>query len=117
MEKYMFIFKGASDEAAKLSPDEMQQHMQKWYKWIQDLTDRKVYLSGEPLEKEGKIVSRSGNKNVITDGPFPETKELVGGYFIINANNLDEAAEIAKDCPGLELGGRVEVRTVMKMDM
>jgi hypothetical protein len=117
MEKYMFIFKGASEGAAKLSPDEMQQHMQKWYKWIQDLTKQEIYQGGEPLEKGGKIVSKSGNKNIITDGPFPEAKELVGGYFIVNAKSLDEAAEIAKDCPGLDLGGSVEIRTVMKLDM
>ncbi len=115
MEKYMFIFKDAGDEASKLSPDEMQQHMQKWYKWIQNLTEQNVYLSGEPLEQGGKIVSKNGNKIVVTDGPFPETKELVGGYFIVNAKDINHAAEIAHECPGLELGGSVEVRPVMKM--
>ena len=49
MEKYMLIFKGGDAEAAKLSPDEMQQHMQKWYKWVQDLTEQEIYLGGENL--------------------------------------------------------------------
>ena len=116
MEKYMFIFKGEIEDAG-LSPEESQQEMQKWYQWVQKLTDQKKYIGGEPLLKGGKIVSKSGNKTVVTDGPFPEAKELVGGYFIINANDMNEAAEIAKECPGLDLGGSVEVRPVMKLDM
>jgi len=115
MEKYMFIFKGGDAEAAKLSPDEMQQHMQKWYKWVQDLTEQEIYLGGEPLQPGGKIVTKNGSKVVITDGPFPEAKELVGGYFIVNANDINHAAEIAKQCPGFEVGGSVEVRSVMKI--
>ena len=115
MEKYMFIFKGGDYEASKLSPDEIQQNMQKWYKWIQDLTEQEIYVDGEPLEKGGKIVTKNGSKIVVTDGPFPEAKELVGGYFIINAKDYNHAAEIAKQCPGFEIGGAVEVRKVMKM--
>ena len=115
MEKYMFIFKGGDYESLKLSPDEIQQNMQKWYKWIQDLTEQKIYVDGEPLEKGGKIVTKNGSKIVVTDGPFPEAKELVGGYFIVNAKDFNHAAEIAKQCPGFEYGGVVEVRKVMKM--
>jgi hypothetical protein len=69
------------------------------------------------LLKGGKIVSKKGDKVVVTDGPFPEAKELVGGFFVVNAEDINEAAEIAKDCPSFELGGSVEVRPVMKIDM
>jgi hypothetical protein len=117
MEKYMFIFKGGQSGTANLSPEEMQQQMQKWMAWIQSLTEKEIYVGGEPLENGGKIVTKSGNKIVVTDGPFPETKELVGGYFIVNANDIAHAAEIAKDCPGFEYGGTVEVRPVMKIDI
>lgn len=113
----MFIFKGGQNDVANLSPEEMQQHMQKWMTWIQSLTEKDVYVGGEPLQPGGKIVTKSGNKIVVTDGPFPEAKELVGGYFIVNANDIGHAAEIAKDCPGFEHGGSVEVRPVMKVDM
>lgn len=63
---------------------------------------------------EGKTVK--GPKGVVTDGPFAESKELVGGYFIVRAASIEEAAEIAKDCPDLALNGNVEIREVMKFD-
>ena len=63
----------------------------------------------------GKLVS--GANKTVTDGPYTEGKEVVGGFFIINANSLDEAAEIAKGCPDFEQGGSVQVRQVMKIEM
>ena len=111
MEKFMFIFHGGS--SAALSPNDAQSNMQKWMLWIETLSKSGRYLSGEPLEPRGKIVS--GSKKLVTDGPFAEGKELVGGYFIIHAKDLDEAVELAKDCPDFELNGKVEVRPVMKM--
>ena len=63
----------------------------------------------------GKLVS--GPNKTVTDGPYTEGKEVVGGFFLVNARDLDEAVEISKDCPDYELGGSVQVRQVMKMDM
>jgi len=117
MEKYMLIFKGGFYEDRNLSADESQERMQKWYKWVQDLTDQGKYVSGEPLLKGGKILSGNQNKVVVTDGPFPEAKELVGGFFIVNAKDINEASEIAKNYPDFDLDGTVEVRPVMKIDM
>jgi hypothetical protein len=91
----------------------MQQHMQKWFSWIDDLKAKQVYVSGEPLTPAGKTVK--GAKALVTDGPFAESKELIGGFFLIKAGSLDEAAEIAKGCPDLPLEGSVEIREVMKM--
>ena len=112
MKDFMFIFRGGS-EAVNYSPEQMQQHMQKWFAWIDKLKAKETYVGGQPLTPAGKTVK--GNKAVITDGPFAEAKEVVGGFFIIKANSLEEAAEIAKDCPDLPLDGSVEVREVMKM--
>ncbi|MES1216816.1 MAG: YciI family protein [Bacteroidota bacterium] len=70
-------------------------------------------MSGEPLAPGGKLISGK-NKNV-TDGPYTEGKEVVGGFFIISAANMDEAVEISKDCPDFDKGGSVQVRHVMKM--
>ena len=106
----MYIFHGGD---SNLSPTEAQANMQKWFAWIEKLTKENRYLSGEPLEPRGKIVV--GSKKVVTDGPFAEGKELVGGYFIILAKDLDEAVALSKDCPGFELNGKVEVRPIMKM--
>ena len=112
MEKYMFIFFGG--DASHLSPEAQQAHMQKWFEWIEKLTSEKRYVGGEALLPGGKTVK--GPKKVVTDGPFTESKELVGGYFVVLAKNLDEAVEIAKACPDYDLNGTVEVREVMKFD-
>jgi hypothetical protein len=117
MDKYMLIFKGGFYDDANLSPQETQGKMGEWYAWIQDLQKQDKYVGGEPLLKGGKIVTQQNNKIIITDGPFPEAKELVGGYFIINAKDISEAAEIARRYPDFNLGGSVEVRPVMKIEM
>lgn len=96
------------------SPEEMQKHMQKWVEWVEKLKADKTYVSGEALTPGGKTVK--GSKAVVTDGPFAESKEVVGGYFIVKAANIDEAIKIAKDCPDLPYDGVVEVREVMKFD-
>lgn len=112
MEKYMFIFFGG--DPSQLSPDAQQTHMQKWFDWVEKLTQEKRYVGGEALLPGGKTIK--GSKKVVTDGPFTESKELVGGYFVVLAKNLDEAVEMAKACPDYDLNGVVEVRAVMKFD-
>lgn len=114
MEKFMLIFHGG--QADHLSPDEMQAHMGKWLAWVQQLSQEGRYDSGEPLLPGGKLLSGTGGK-VVTDGPYTEGKEVVGGYLIVNAKDMDEAVSIAKACPDFDLGGTVQVRQVMKMDM
>lgn len=112
MKDFMFIFRGAADQY-DFSAEQMQQHMQKWFSWIDDLKAKQIYVAGEPLTPAGKTVK--GAKALVTDGPFAESKELVGGFFLIKAGSLEEAAEIAKGCPDLPLEGSVEIREVMKM--
>jgi hypothetical protein len=114
MEKFMLIFHGGQMEG--MSPEEMQAHMGKWFTWIENLNKKEQYASGEPLLPGGKLVSGKGGKSV-TDGPYTEGKEVVGGYFIINAKDYNEAVEIAKGSPDFDFGGSVQVRQVMKMDM
>lgn len=111
MEKFMLIFHGSIP--SQQTPDIMQEHMSKWMAWIDRLTKDGKYDSGEPLLPGGKLVS-GPDKNV-TDGPYTEGKEVVGGYFIINAKDLNEAVAISNDCPDLEYGGSVQVRQIMKM--
>ena len=113
MEKYMFLFKGG--DVSKLSPEAQQAQMQKWLSWIEKLQKDDRYVSGEPLLPGGKVIT--GSKKTITDGPFAESKEIIGGFFIVNAKNLEDATTMAKDAPDYNFGGSVEVREVMKMDM
>lgn len=111
MKDFMFIFIGATQQY-EFSPEQMQQHMQKWFSWIEELKAKEIYVSGEALVPGGKTVK--GSKALITDGPFTESKEVVGGFVIVKANSMAEAAEIARGCPDLPLEGNVEVREVMK---
>jgi len=89
--------------------------MQKWMAWMKTLAEKGHMIDrGQPLERSGKIV-QSGR--TITDGPFAEAKDVIGGFTLIKANDVTQAAELAKGCPILERGGQVEVRPVMKMEM
>jgi hypothetical protein len=106
---YMLIFRG-TDWHKGLSPEEMQKITDQWMAWFNRLKDENKCVSGNPLEREGKIVS--GKNRLVSDGPFAESKETIGGYFLLNVNNLDEAVAIAQECPGLPYGIRVEVRPV-----
>ena len=113
MEKFIFLFRGGMMQ--KLSPQEQEANMGKWLAWIEKLTKEGRYLAGEPLLPTGKTIA--GQKKVVTDGPFAESKEVIGGFFMVNAKNYEDAVAMAKDCPDYELGGIVEVREVMKLDM
>jgi len=90
--------------------------MEKWVAWFKEL-GAKGYLKdpGHPLEGNGKVVS--GKQKVVNDGPYAEAKDVVGGYIVIEAKDLAQAAEISKGCPILEVGGSVEVRPIQKLDM
>jgi hypothetical protein len=112
MKDFMFIFTN-NPNAPKATPEQMQANMQLWFAWIDKLKAKNIYVAGEALMPGGKIVK--GKKAIVTDGPFAESKEIVGGYFIVKADSLEAAAELAKDCPDLPQDGKVEVREVMKM--
>ena len=114
MEKFMLIFHGGLGPDA--SPAQMQENMGKWFSWINQLAAEDRYVSGEPLFPGGKFVSGAGGKTV-TDGPFTEGKEVVGGYFIVNAKDYEDAISLCGGYPDYEIGGKVQVRQVMKVDM
>lgn len=110
MAKYLFVYRGGNDAEAKMTPDEMQQQMQKWGTWIREALQQGWMVDpGDALTPEGRVVNA---KKVVTDGPFVESKEIVGGYSIVQADNIDAAAQFAKGCPGLLAGGKVEVRAL-----
>src|SRR2546423_4308377 len=108
--EYMLLFRG-NDWHKGLSAEEMQKVADQWMAWFKGLTDQGKALAGNPLEREGKVVSGK-NGRVVADGPFAESKEAIGGYFLLQAKSLDEAVAIAKECPGLAYGAVVEVRPV-----
>jgi len=106
---YMLIFRG-TDWYRGLSPEQMQQVADHWMAWFNGLKEEGKCIAGNPLEREGRIVS--GKNRVVSDGPFAESKETIGGYFLLNVDSMEEAVTIAQQCPGLPFGIRVEVRPV-----
>ncbi len=112
MEKFMLIFHGGIKQDA--SPDDLQANMGKWMEWVEKLQKEGKYDSGEALLPGGKLV---GGKTMVTDGPYTEGKEIVGGYFVIKANTMEEAADECRHYPDFDYGGQVQVRHVMKFDM
>ncbi len=112
MNEYLMIFRSERMDGEMPSPEQMQIVKQQWQKWISGIAKSGNYSSTNRLLSEGKTI----HGNVITDGPYMEGKEMIGGYLIVKAISLDEALSMAKTCPGLAMGGKVEVRTVLAID-
>jgi hypothetical protein len=107
MADFLFIYRGNPQAERRMSPEEMQQSMNQWGAWIRDALQKGWMTNpGDALTPEGKIVK----SKVMTDGPFVEAKEVVGGYSIVKADSLAAAAELARGCPAVAYGGSVEVR-------
>jgi len=109
--EYLFLFRG-NEWSKHLSPEEMQKVASQWMAWFERLSEEGKVIGGSPLDGEGKVVSGK-NGRTISDGPFAESKEAVGGYFLLRVNSMDEAVAIARQCPGLPYGAKVEVRHIV----
>ena len=107
---YLLIFRG-TDWHKGLSPEEIQKVADSWMAWFQRLKNDGRAVAGNPLESRGKVVTGK-NGTVVADGPFAESKEAIGGYFLLTVKTEEEAVAIARECPGLPYGAVVEVRPV-----
>ena len=108
MPKYMLFLHESPDLAKDWSPEQMQSVIERYGAWSQGLIESGRLVQGEKLRDEGGIhLSRNG----VADGPYSETKEVLSGFFQVEASGYEEAAEIAKTCPHLEYG-RIEVREI-----
>lgn len=107
MQDFLFIYRSpVSDEPFNPSPEEMQQMMAQWDAWKAQFPEAIKEL-GDGLVSEGKVITADG----ITDGPHIESKEIVGGYSVIRAENVEAAVEVAKHCPITFMPGfRIEIR-------
>jgi hypothetical protein len=114
MEKFMFLFRGGDTHPQNANSKEALEYIQSWMTWMQGLAQNGILTSGENLQRIGKQVN--GKSKVVTDGPCIEAKEMVNGFLIINATDINEAVEIAKGCPIFEENGKVEVRPVQKLE-
>src|ERR1041385_1610170 len=116
MEKFMYLFRGGENHAHNQKESKAaQDNMQAWMKWMQGMQEKGILVGAEPLQPTGEQVT--GTKKVVTDGPFVEAKEMVGGYVIVNAKDINDAVEISKGCPIFNENGKVEVRPIQKMEI
>ena len=118
MHKYMLLFRNTpvSEEVyANMSPEAMQAELEKWNNWIGGIAAQGKLIGSDALETTGKVVT--GSKHVISDGPYVESKELVSGYLLLHADNIEEAIEQSKGCPIYDIEGSVEVRQLMVFNM
>ncbi|MFK7776325.1 MAG: YciI family protein [Saprospiraceae bacterium] len=107
MKEYLLILKG--DGMKHLSPDELQKMLKDYQTWVEQLGDK--YLGGQRLEENGAFLSAQ-NEEVLTDGPFLEPKEIIAGFFLIQANDLEEAVQIVQSSPHLGFY-QIEVRPIV----
>lgn len=113
MSEFTFLFRGRQ---AFTSPEQAQKSLEQWLAWFKKLgAEGNLKDPGHPLEPGGKVVQ--GNHKQVTDGPYAEAKDVVGGFTLIEARDLTEASELAKGCPILAVGGSVEVRPIQKLSM
>lgn len=111
MTEFIFLYRGYE---APASPEEMQKKTAGWMTWLKELSDQgHVKALGEPLQPGGKVVS--GKKKQVIDGPYAEAKDIIGGYSVIFAKDIEDAVRFSLGCPIFEDGGSVEVRPIGQM--
>jgi len=109
MPQFMLLLYDDPAGFQRLSPEEMQMAMEKYMAWTKKPFTKDAHRLGEDL---GRVMRSAGGQIRTTDGPYSETKEILGGYYTIEAANYDEAVKLAMDHPTLEHGGTIEVRHV-----
>lgn len=111
MKDFMLIFIGADYNELGLSPEQMQERMGRWFAWNEKMRAQGVVKNGNALHSG--VTRITGSERTVTDGAFVEGKELVGGYYIVTAEDVEGAKVIAQDFPDYDLGGTVEIREVI----
>ena len=112
--QYMFLVQGGACNDGSLSAEQMQAKMTEVFAWIDGLTKKGVMSAAQPLTPERKIVSGK-NGGIVSDGIAAESKEAIGGFFIVKAATMEEAVSIARTCPMFNYGGQLEVRQIAEL--
>lgn len=117
MDEFILIFRH-EDGHKVASPEQIETWMKQTMDWIGSIAAQNKFSGGNGLPFDtAKVVTTKNSKSVVTDGPFGDIKETIGGYIIVRAESVDEAVEFAKGCPVLQgEGNSVEVRKIAKRD-
>lgn len=112
MPEFLLLLHDEPTRFAKMSPEEMQKATEKYMAW----TKKPFYKGGKRLTPDlGRVIHANNGKPRSTDGPYSETKEVLGGFYTIEASSYDEAVQLSLSHPHLEYGGTIEVRQVWAM--
>jgi hypothetical protein len=112
MAQFIFLIRSEGADFSKYSAGDFQDLLKKYQAWTQKLKTEGRFLAGEKLGNDrGKSLKSKGGQ-IIVDGPYVDTKEAIGGFYIVEAKDIDEAVEVGKGCPSLTYGGSVEIREV-----
>jgi hypothetical protein len=114
MKDFMMLFHSEPNPNFEPTPEEIQAEMKNWQDWMGSISAQgKLKNPGEALGFEGKTMHSDGS---VTDGPYAEVKEIVGGFMIVSAESIQDAIKLAEGCPALASGGKVEVRDIMNFE-
>ncbi|MEL7532441.1 MAG: YciI family protein [Bacteroidota bacterium] len=113
MNEFLMIFRHVPTAQSAPSPEEIQASVKQWQDWIGGIAQQGKFVSTQQLSDNGKTIKGT---EVISDGPYAEVKEIIGGFLLCKAESLEEALQMAKGCPVHAYGGSVEVRELMKLD-
>lgn len=114
--RYLLLIYGPQRDPSQATPEQLAASMEEWTEYTADLLRRGVMEAGEALEgvETATTVKLRSGETLTTDGPFAETAEVLGGYYILKVKNLDEAIEIAAACPGAR-DGSIELRPIAEL--
>lgn len=118
MAKFLLLLRDNPAEFKSLSPAEIQRIIGEYRAWAEGLRARnQLHNSNKLVDEPGKVVQHTGSSVAVKDGPYAETKEVIGGYFLIEAADYAAAVEIARSCPHVRPGnpGTIEVRQIQEM--
>jgi hypothetical protein len=112
MKEFLFLYRTDYNQMQQATPEQMQASLQKWMDWLGSIAaQNKLIDKGHRLQDSGKVIKN----DLVTNGPYVDIKESVGGYSFVKAESYDDAVEIAKGCPIHSAGGSVEVRELFLM--
>lgn len=113
MTEFMMLFRHAPNPSVQMTQEQQQANIRLWQDWIGSIAAQGKFGGTSQLGKNAKTLKPN---NVVTDGPYAEVKEIIGGYLIVKTDTLDEAITLAQGCPILNMGGHVEVRDIIRMN-
>lgn len=114
MKQFLLLLHEDIQKMSELSPKEMQEIATAHMNWANKLAEAGHLISGDGLHEKGIFIT--GKECIVKDGPYLESKEIIGGYYLLQANDLQTIIELAKECPTHLFGGTTEIRLIMEME-